>query len=487
MKKLDFSSLKSPEKDPAAEMPAFSSKKILLGFWHNWPALSANGYQGGKSQDIALTDIPKAYNVIAVAFMKGSGIPTFTPCNYTDEEFRHQIGTLKSEGRTVLLSLGGADAQIAMASHQVEPLAYEIIRLVETYGFNGVDIDLEQSAINAAANQTVIPQALKRVKDYYKEQNKYFVISMAPEFPHLTLEGKYVPYLDALDGYYDFIAPQYYNQGGDGVWVDEINTWLAQNNDARKEDFLYYLTDSLISGTRNYSCIPHNKFVIGLPCNPDAAATGYVINPAEVKNVFSRLKEAGNPIRGVMTWSVNWDAGENQAGIPYNWEFCQRYAELIARESDSNEEKPTAPFNLRSSQQTQTSVLLTWEHADSSKAISSYTLYRNGGMVGQTDSFSFHEISLAHNSHYNYYVTATDSTGQESLPSNILYIQTLDYCPDTEYPQWQAGRDYARNSQVTYQGRRYRCINPHHSQSDWTPDVVASLWMPHIRQEICCY
>ena len=142
MRKLDFSSLKSQEKDSAAEMPDFSSKKILLGFWHNWPSASGNGYQGGRSQDIALTDIPKAYNVIAVAFMRGSGIPTFKPCNCTDEEFRYQIGTLKSEGRAVLLSLGGADAQIAMASHQVEPLAYEIIRLVETYGFNGLDIDL---------------------------------------------------------------------------------------------------------------------------------------------------------------------------------------------------------------------------------------------------------------------------------------------------------------------------------------------------------
>lgn len=150
------------------------------------------------------------------------------------------------------------------------------------YGFDGLDIDLEQSAIDADANQSVIPAALKIVKDYYKGQGKHFIISMAPEFPYLTEGGKYIPYLTALEGYYDFIAPQYYNQGGDGIWVQEANNgqgaWIAQNNDEMKEDFLYYLTESLVTGNRGFTYIPANKFVIGLPANVDAAATGYVIN-----------------------------------------------------------------------------------------------------------------------------------------------------------------------------------------------------------------
>lgn len=94
----------------------------------------------------------------------------------------------------------------------------------------------------------MIPRALKTVKDYYANLGQHFIISMAPEFPHLNIGGEFVPYIEALEGYYDFIAPQYYNQNGAGVWVDEITPpmTLRQNDDTRKEDFLYFLTESLV-------------------------------------------------------------------------------------------------------------------------------------------------------------------------------------------------------------------------------------------------
>lgn len=106
-----------------------------------------------------------------------------------------------------------------MHAGQEQALAAEIVRLVETYGFDGLDIDLEQSAIDLADNQRVLPAALKLVREHYAGQGKHFIVSMAPEFPYLHKNGKYVPYLQALEGVYDFIAPQYYNQGGDGLWV----------------------------------------------------------------------------------------------------------------------------------------------------------------------------------------------------------------------------------------------------------------------------
>lgn len=115
--------------------------------------------------------------------------------------------------------------------------------------------------------------------------------------------------------------------------MQEVNNgngaWIAQNNDAMKEDFLFYLTESLVSGTRGFIKIPADKFVIGLPANVDAAATGYVINPAAVTNAFKRLYDKGLPIKGLMTWSVNWDNGISKDHVPYNWEFSRRYGPLI--------------------------------------------------------------------------------------------------------------------------------------------------------------
>lgn len=348
MSDIDFTLMKSQLSDAASLMPSIAGKKILMGFWHNWPAGPSDGYQRGQFANIALQDVPKDYNVVAVAFMKGNGIPTFKPYNLSDAEFRRQVGVLNSQGRAVLISLGGADAHIELHKGNEQPLANEIIRLVETYGFDGLDIDLEQSAIDFADNKTVLPAALKLVKDHYAGEGKHFIISMAPEFPYLTTSGKYVGYLKALEGYYDFVAPQYYNQGGDGIWVQEANNgngaWIAQNNDAMKEDFLFYLTESLVSGTRGFTRIPADKFVIGLPANVDAAATGYVIDPAAVVNAFKRLDAKGLPIKGLMTWSVNWDNGVNKDHVPYNWEFSRRYGPLInGKRLSAHDEHSAAP------------------------------------------------------------------------------------------------------------------------------------------------
>ncbi|PKH26046.1 chitinase [Pseudomonas sp. 43NM1] len=348
MSDIDFTLMKSQLSDAASLMPSIAGKKILMGFWHNWPAGPSDGYQRGQFANIALQDVPKDYNVVAVAFMKGNGIPTFKPYNLSDAEFRRQVGVLNSQGRAVLISLGGADAHIELHKGNEQPLANEIIRLVETYGFDGLDIDLEQSAIDFADNKTVLPAALKRVKDHYAGEGKHFIISMAPEFPYLTTSGKYVGYLQALEGYYDFVAPQYYNQGGDGIWVQEANNgngaWIAQNNDAMKEDFLFYLTESLVSGTRGFTRIPADKFVIGLPANVDAAATGYVIDPAAVVNAFKRLDGKGLSIKGLMTWSVNWDNGVNKDHVPYNWEFSRRYGPLInGKRLSAHDEQGAAP------------------------------------------------------------------------------------------------------------------------------------------------
>lgn len=318
--------------DAADTMVDISGKKVLVGYWHNWASSGKDGYKQGTSATIALSDVNTAYNVVPVSFMKSDGvnrIPTFKPYNKTDAAFRQDVAKLNGQGRAVLLALGGADAHIQLVKGDEQAFANEIIRQVTVYGFDGLDIDLEQSAITAGDNQTVIPAALKIVKDHYKAQGKNFIITMAPEFPYLKPGGAYEKYITSLNGYYDYIAPQLYNQGGDGVWVDEINKWVAQSNEELKYEFLYYMSDSLIHGTRGFLKIPNDKLAIGLPANKDAAGSGYVIDPTAVYKATEQLAKDGNPIRGLMTWSANWDIGKDSAGTSYNNEFATRYARIL--------------------------------------------------------------------------------------------------------------------------------------------------------------
>lgn len=242
-----------------------------------------------------------------------------------------------------------------------------------------------------------------------------------------------------------------------------------------KDDFLFYLTESLVTGTRDYIAIPAEKFVIGLPANVDAAATGYVIDPAAVVNAFKRLDAAGHPIKGLMTWSINWDDGVSAHNVPYDWEFYNRYAPLIHGEIGIGD-RPTAPANLSCKDVTETSVALSWGASVGPRPIETYTLYRNGTAIGHTAALMLKDSGLTPNTQYSYFVTATDSSGKESLPSKSLSVRTAGDITDPEYPEWQLNHRYRKEDGVTYEGNRYLCLQEHTSNSGWTPPVAFTLW-----------
>lgn len=307
---------------------------VVVGYWHNW--CDGAGYKGGNAPCVTLDEVDPMYNVVNVSFMKvfntsEGRIPTFKldpNIGLSEQQFIDQIGALNQQGRAVLIALGGADAHVELKSGDEQAFAQEIIRLTDKFGFDGLDIDLEQSAVTASDNQTVIPAALRLVKEHYQKQGKNFLITMAPEFPYLTEGGKYVPYITGLEGYYDWINPQFYNQGGDGIWVEGVG-WIAQNNDALKQEFIYYISDSLSNGTRGFHKIPHDKLVFGIPSNIDAAATGFVQDPQDLYDAFDQLKAQGQALRGVMTWSVNWDMGTDKNGQAYGEKFVKDYGPFI--------------------------------------------------------------------------------------------------------------------------------------------------------------
>lgn len=482
----------APVEGGGGQFPDLSNKRVVMGFWHNWPqnAYNGSGYQQGFFKEMQLDDIPQAYNVIAVAFMKvaehnNDRIPDFSPYNCTTAEFRRQVDVLHAQGRAVLISLGGADAHIELQRGDEDALATRIIHLADTYGFDGLDIDLEQAAIIAKDNQTVIPATLKRVKDHYRSKGSNFIISMAPEFPYLREGNSYTPYITSLEGYYDFIAPQYYNQGGDGIWVDEANggkgAWITQNNDAMKEDFLYYLTESLVTGTRGYIRIPSSKFIIGLPSNVDAAATGYVVDPAVVGNVFKRLDAKGIPIKGLMTWSVNWDAGRTKGGREYQWEFIRRYGWISGGALPDEPvvpepEEPVVPVpqGLHVVSQTQNEVVLSWKEEGAGTLVWGYTLYRDGQPVQSVTAPPYTDKGLMPARQYRYQVLAMSAQGGESPLSASVIAQTEP--EKNEDPSWRAEGWYADDSVVLFEGRRYRCVMQHTANRYWTPVKATSLW-----------
>lgn len=412
-----FSSFAQAAPDAAAIMPSIQGKNLLVGFWHNWAGKS-DGYQRGTSAEIRLSEVPEAYNVITVSFMTGSGIPTFKPYNMSDADFRGEVARLNAQDRAVLLSLGGADAHIELQKGDAQKFSDEIIRLVETYGFDGLDIDLEGAAISAGANATEIPAALKTVKQKYPG----FIISMAPEFPHLRVGGAYEPLIKNLEGYYDFIAPQYYNQGGDGLWLAEAG-YLAQDNDSVKADFLFYLTDSIVQGTRGFVHIPADKFAIGLPSNRDAAATGYVKNEVDVRLAMERLAAQGTPIRGLMTWSINWDGGRDRSGNAYGNEFANRYADVVfnAPEPTPDVDAPSVPGKPQATVAS-TAIHLAWQASTDNVGVDFYEIWRDGEQIAQSKVPEWNDDKVQPATRYSYHIIAADKAGNRSEGSDTVYV-----------------------------------------------------------------
>ena len=80
-----------------------------------------------------------------------------------------------------------------------------------------------------------------------------------------------------------------------------------------------------------------------------------------------------------------------------------------------------APTNLTYTLSGQQDVTLNW---NSASGASSYNVYRNGELVGNTTSTTFSETASYGNN--SYYVRALDSNGQQSLPSNTVTF-TIDY------------------------------------------------------------
>ncbi|MBM1152257.1 fibronectin type III domain-containing protein [Enterococcus durans] len=416
--------------DAADTMPDISNKQISVGYYHNWEAERGAGYRGGKPANLELDKINSFYNVIAVAFMKGEGIPTFKPYNISDQEFREKVAVLNNEGRVVLMSLGGADSHVELHKGEEQAFANEIIRLVERYGFDGLDIDLEQTAVEAGDNQSVIPAALKIVREHYQKENKHFIISMAPEFPYLRNNQAYTPYVRALENEYDFIAPQLYNQAGDGISIG--TEWIAQNNDSRKYDFLYGISKSFNEGSGGFIQIPANKLAIGIPANEDAAANGFVKDPTTVYQVFEQMEKENTPLKGVMTWSANWDEGLNSAGVAYNESFAKSYQNLF-KEKTPDTEKPSKQTNLTGTT-THSTVSINWTPSTDNVRVSHYNIYQDNQFIGTSTNASYTVTNLTPETQYSFSIEAVDAAGNRSLRSDVLMMTTNKETGQTQKP-----------------------------------------------------
>ncbi|MFI9006498.1 chitinase [Actinosynnema sp. NPDC053489] len=286
-------------------------KHVLTGYWHNFD----NG-----SRVLKLADVPTTYDIVAVAFADATTTPgavsfTLDPTlssklgGYTDAQFKADVRTLQSRGQKVIISVGGEKGTISVGnSTAATNFANSVKTLITNYGFDGVDIDLENGV-----NSTYMAQALRAINAAGGK-----VLTMAPQTIDMQSTGQeYFKLALAVKDILTVVNMQFYNSG----------SMLGCDQKVYSQgtvDFLVALACiQLQNGLRP------DQVGLGLPASPSGAGGGYQ-SPANVNAALSCLAKGTNcgsfkpsqtwpGIRGAMTWSINWDAANN-------WQFANTVA-----------------------------------------------------------------------------------------------------------------------------------------------------------------
>ena len=133
----------------------------LVGYWHNWSDVNA--------PYIPLDLVDNRYNVIEVAF----AVPTsssdmtmlFTPDGITTNQFINKIQSVQSQGKKVLISIGGANTSIDLTTTtNKNAFITSMTGIINNYGFDGIDIDIENgNSILAAGGNISNPTSIAQI------------------------------------------------------------------------------------------------------------------------------------------------------------------------------------------------------------------------------------------------------------------------------------------------------------------------------------
>jgi chitinase len=270
---------------------------LLTGYWQDFD-------NGAKVQTIA--DVPSQYGIIAVAFATATTTPgavTFSldpALNYTDAQFKADIKAKQAAGKKVIISIGGQNGTVSVSdSASATNFANSVYSLMQTYGFDGVDIDLENGV-----NPTYMAQALRSLS---AKAGSGLIITMAPQTIDMQSTGMaYFQLALNIKDILTVVNTQYYNSGS-------MNGCDGKVYSEGSEDFITALACIQLEGGLSPSQVG-----IGVPASTSGAGSGYV-SPTVVDNALDCLTRGTNcgsfkppatwpSLRGAMDWSTNWDA-----------------------------------------------------------------------------------------------------------------------------------------------------------------------------------
>jgi chitinase len=304
----------------------------LIGYWA--------GY-GSAASTFSLRDVSPQWDYILVAFATpDKSAPEGTmrfhpPTGMDDATFKSDVAFLKSKGKKVMISLGGGGQHFTLADPKRVPNYVDsVTKIVEEYGFDGIDIDFESPSLSIDAGDTdfrhpttpSIVNLIDALRQLHNHFGKNFMISLVPEGTQIPAGypsyggqfGSYLAITYAIKDILTFIDVQDYNtpplQGLDGEIYQPGTV-----------DYHAAMTELLLHGfnvggdpKHFFPALPANQVAVGFLTGDTNAgivdqAMDYIITGKAPKGTKYRLRNVkGYPeMIGAMFWTIDADRRGN--------------------------------------------------------------------------------------------------------------------------------------------------------------------------------
>jgi chitinase len=321
-----------PTASPLPETRA-ANGHALIGYWE--------GYASANTST-PLRDVSPQWDIAIATFatpVKGStSLLHFEPPSAIGEEhFKADVAYLKSKGKKVLISLGGGGQVVTLNTPEdLHNFISSVTAIVEKYGFDGVDLDIETPSLLIDSGDTDFRKpktrsivnlitAMHQLRDHFGPK---FMIGEVPEAAQAQAG------MEAYGGQFGSFLPVIYGTRDILSFVDaqDYNTPPLEGLDGNyyfpgTADYHVALSEMLVrgfpvGGNRNlyFPAISGEKVAVGLPATPQSARN--YTEPSEVVNALRYLIEgkpyAGATYRlrnpsgypkflGAMFWAINQD------------------------------------------------------------------------------------------------------------------------------------------------------------------------------------
>jgi chitinase len=245
----------------------------------------------------------------------------------------NDISSCHSQGRKVVLSIGGANSPniTLQNTSDVSTFVNSVEGLVSTYGFDGIDLDLENSSMTVNAGDSLtnpstpdekyMGQALQQLSSHFGSS---FIITCVPETADIDaysaysgIWGSYLPLIDANKSIMSAVDTQCYDAG----------SMYAANGQIVAEggpDFFVGMSELMlhgytISGGQSFPALAQQQVAFGslvgsLAPSVSVSAWNYLTKGQSDGGSYHLLGGPYGSMAGMMVWDINTDVAD---GSPF--------------------------------------------------------------------------------------------------------------------------------------------------------------------------